>query len=248
MFFFFKKSKLHIDAFTENPNLIEYYPVALARNFIPQWWKDLDKDYVSEKSNGVELRHSTIKGCSGFIDLYKKGFMIPLWSDLYFETKLNGSTRFISPEAEELYVNSHNLTQVGQKFNNFIHMKILSPWFFEEKSGVNFHFSQPYWNTVVDYDKIHIVPGVINYKYQHASHINLFVPRINNTYLLPTGLPIAHIIPLTEKDIKIHFHVLSKEEFRNRFERTRSKFKNNYLEKMKIKKSKEHKCPFRFFH
>ena len=248
MLFFFKKSTVHIDAFTTNNNLVNYYPIEPARNFLPKWWKDLDKEYTVERSNKVEIKMSTIKRCSGFIDLYSKGFMMPIWSDLCVETKLTGDWRCVSPSPDDMLVSSHDIRQLDRNFNKFIHLKILSPWIFQEKSGINFHFTQPYWNHVIEHDRIQVVPGIINFKYQRSSNINAFVPKINHTHFLPAGTPIAHIIPITEKNVKIHFHCLTNEEMIKRFGHRRSKFTNDYAEKSKIVKNKEAKCPFRFFH
>ena len=82
MFFFFKRKKIVVDCFTDNYSINELFPIQTANNFYPDWWKNLPKTYDAMNKWGLRVSQSTMKKCPAIIDLYKTGFIMPLWSDL----------------------------------------------------------------------------------------------------------------------------------------------------------------------
>jgi hypothetical protein len=59
-----------IDCYTDNPHAFEYAKPSKATEFLPKWWKSLPKD-----------GHANMSRCAGFIDLYRKSYVLPMWSD-----------------------------------------------------------------------------------------------------------------------------------------------------------------------
>lgn len=248
MFFFFKRSAIHVDVFVTNAQILETYPIIEARHHYPDWWKSMPKSYAEVNSHSSFKEDvSTIKLCSGFIDLYQKGFIIPLWSDLRFETLINSPVRFNSPD-NFVNVNFHPAEQLPPELRKFVNVKILSPWAVSEKSGVKFHFGPAFWNNPDFLNKILTPPGIVDYKIQHGTHINLLVPNRNNMYFFPANTALAHITPITEKKVVLHRHLISQSEYDSRFTAYRPKYVGSMNERKKRIKSltSESKCPFRF--
>ena len=142
---FLKKSKIVVDCFTTNSVINDLHPIASANNFYPEWWKRLESTVMANGPSGVLRPEGTIKRCDGVLDLYKQGFVIPLWSDLIIETTEEGNYRYQFPTDGNPPITNHLAAQMGPAFEKLMHIKVISPWLAEEKSGVKFSFNQPTW-------------------------------------------------------------------------------------------------------
>jgi hypothetical protein len=246
--FFIKRSKVTVDCFTNNINALEYFPVARASEFYPEWWKSLPKLHSTTDDNGLEIKRATMKSCDGFIDLYQQGLIIPLWSDLVIETMPNGF-RYNFAEGGNNELGRHDYDQMSSEFMNYIHFKIMSPWRLQEKTDIKFLFFQPTYNNVSTLLDWHIMPGVVDFSYQHATNINILAPR-GRRFEIAAGCPMAHVIPLTDKDVEIKTHFLDVKDM-NHIELFYSNypfFNGSYKKMKRLKREKnESKCPFRGF-
>jgi hypothetical protein len=240
--FFFKRSKIVVDCFTTRPAINDLFPIEKSSKFYPQWWKDLPKTYDRKNDWGLSIQLATLKGCVGFTNLYTHGFMIPLWADLLIETT---EDRWLYEFSAASKVESHDEEQLGSMGKVYHHMKLVSPWIISEKSGVNFIWTNAFYNQIDRLNDYHILPGMIEYKYNFGSNINLFLPKTNNRMLLEAGTPMVHFIPMTDKDVEVKTHVVSEEEYRKlETPLYTSKFIKKYYTNKKIMQSKEGKCPF----
>lgn len=238
---FFKKTELTVDCFTTNINAFELFPIQESKHFYPEWWKNLPKNEFTENRNGLPIPISTMKRCEGFINLYQSGFIIPLWSDIIIQT--HGMNNYSFEFADGVSTLSyHNSDQLGPQFVNYIHIKFESPWRIQEKTGVNFIFQQPSWNNPSDLINSHVLPGIIDFKYQFTSSINLFILK-NKRYQWAAGRPMAHVVPMSDKKIKLKMHLISEEEKSKMRVMNRSMpfFQSQYR---KYKEIKESQCPF----
>ncbi len=244
--FLFKRKKIHLDVFTDRPGVFELFPVDYSTKFFPEWWKKLPKEYYMETINRLS---STMKRCEGFTDYYKNSVSIPLWTDLM----LNIRTEFDAVNCEfsdpNTSVNTHDLRQMQgfMEDKKFEHIKILSPWIFKTKEDIVWSWSQPIWNFDDPFSMI-VPPAGINFKYQRSTHINTFVNKEHDkTILLPCGTPMVNLIPMTEKEVILHTHLINSQEY---FEMSDIaypvSFTNKYRNMKKILQSKESKCPFHF--
>lgn len=217
MNFFFKNKPIQVDAFIYNPGILKLFPIKKAKEFTPEWWKKIPPGVIrKEGQEGVLVERSTIKRCPGFHELYTKGFMIPLWTDIAVETYTNGACKAMNAsEQSGNYVGKpefHNPEQYGNAFSDFIQLKLSSPWFIKEKTGVKFLVNQPTWNLTNMGRNVQVFPGVLDFKYQHSSNINIMFPKIDNRFMLEAGTPMAHLVPISDKDINLNIHELTEEE------------------------------------
>ena len=245
--FFFRKPNITIDAFTYMGAAYELFKVEPANKSMPDWWKKIPPTFAVENQFGLTLNKATMKSCIGLTELYKQGITIPLWSELVIETSADGSIKYQWALDQSSDIVSHSAVQMGNNFDDMIHLKLQSPWLFNEKSGVNFVWSEPSWNLLPTKSNIRVLPGVTNYKYQADTNINIFIPRTNNRIELEAGLPLVHLVPISDKNIEIVHHLIDKSEFIKMSNRIGSfKFRNSFRTMLKIKEDEPSKCPFGF--
>lgn len=233
--FFFKNKKIHIDCFTNHGCVASDTPIQKVSNFIPDWWRNIPKS-TNELDNGVTVPVRSMKGCIGFIDLFKCGIVIPLWSDCNIKVFQNKLSYVFALNTGLV---THPSAQYNNQFSSFLHMKLSSPWLFREKTGVNFFWSGFHWVTLEKYPKFTILNGVVNFKKQNTTSVNIFASTENAPYQydMKAGMPLVHLIPISEKEVEPHIHVVDDLEF-EKLRKDRSsynRFSNSYLQNSRVR-------------
>lgn len=193
-----RPSKIYVDCFTEIEELPKFFPIIHASERYPSFWKNLPTTIPA----GGPSR-GTMKTCPGVSDLYRTGFIIQAWSDIWVDINTGDIRWEPRPVAE-----SHNPSQWGEAIKNHYHLKLVSPWRIREKTGVKFLFTNTLWH---DEDfKPRVLNGIVEYKYQHTSSVNMIVPKnmFPKSITIPAGKELAQVIPLSEKEIVIKMHVV----------------------------------------
>lgn len=239
--FIFRKKPLEVTFFTANESAFKFSRPQKAAHFIPEWWKKLPKRVHSEdlEPQNVSTLINTMKTCPGFVDLYSKGFMQPMWSDLSVQIDPDGRYRYQYADGSSS-AQKHSMQQMsGSHFSrSHNHLKLISPWVAKESSGTNFLASAPVWNGF-GYDDICVVPGVARYNVPLELNVNIFFGRHSETkiYDLHFGQPIAHFIPLSDRPIKLSYELISPEEQRKMNGGIFLFFENRYKKAAKL-------CPY----
>lgn len=233
---FLKKSKIVVDCFTTNAAIHEFYPIESAKQFMPGWWKRMSPTVMRTSNVGISYPEGTLKRCDGFLDLFQQGFILPLWSDVIIETTANGNYKYQFPAAGTPPIVNHTRDQMSPDFNHLMHLKLISPWVIEEKTGVKFHLTQPTWTMLDHVQHMTILPGVVNYKNQVATHVNMFVPIQDRRFELEAGQPLAQIVPISDKKVEVRNHLITDSEFEQRMVRTgfQTKWFGNYKRYLKM--------------
>lgn len=199
MFTIFRRpSKIYVDCFTEIEELPKFFPIINASERYPSFWKNLPTTIPAGGPN-----RGTMKTCPGVSDLYRTGFIIQSWSDVWVDIATGDIRWEPRPVAE-----SHNPNQWGEAIKNHYHLKLVSPWRIREKTGVKFLFTNTLWH---DEDfKPRVLNGIVEYKYQHTSSVNMIVPKtmFPKSITIPAGKELAQVIPLSEKEVVIKMHVV----------------------------------------
>jgi hypothetical protein len=239
----FKREKeIILNCYTDRPDVYNYFPIIPAIKSVPSWFKQVPNSFF----NTPEDQDHTLKSCVGFIDYYKKGFVLPLWSDLFLGIGATGTTNYRWQYSDNISgIETHCSNQWGNYFKEeeYQHIKLLSPWYFTCDENIEFVAVAPSWY----FDKfkdINIMSGVINFKYQIGTHVNMFCTRKkeDTDIILRSGTPLYHFIPLTEKKLKIVHHLVSKETLsRIRTQSSHTTFCNSYRKNNKLLS-----CPFKF--
>ncbi len=204
MMFFFKNKPIELVCVSNSLSVLEYAPVKKAIKFIPQWWKNLPR---SLKTPNSIHEWPTMKNCAGFVDHYSYGAVIPLWCDLALRIGPKGTTSYQYQFSDKTSSLSHHAScQHGNHYNphEYQHLKIDSPWVFGCKEDIKFLFTEPTWS-FINFKNVRVLPGSLSFKYQSSTNINLMIHK-NDTeqdILLPFLEPMAHIIPLSDRPLKL---------------------------------------------
>lgn len=236
----FKRKTIVIDAFTASINAFDLFPIDDANKFLPDWWKDVPANFFAESKSGIGLKRTTIKSCTGFTNLYQNGFIMPLWSDLIIQTQGNQYSYQFADNISDIAF--HGIEQLGKEFGHHVHVKIISPWKIREQKGIKFLYSEPTWNEPSDMLIQKTPPGLVEFKFQHTTHVNMFLSK-GRRYEWLAGKPMAHIIPLTENKVELKTHLVGPTEIMRVMHTSGFPFFNNgYVQSKKIK---QNKCPWK---
>lgn len=234
--FFFIKPKIHLDVFTSRRDVIETAPIIPATQALPKWWSELPKSYTRE---GDITILPTMKTCTGFIDYYRYSVAMPMWSEMLIKVEKSGNYQWqFSDRTTEAGVHPHEQFKGFIKEEKHGHIKIQSPWVFNAKQDLNWIMTQPIYNepNFLDYT---IGTGLLNFYRQPGAHIQMFVNLSTpKTLIVKFGTPFL-FTPMSDKKVKIHRHLISKEEFESRKVFARTHFLNSYKHRKSIAK-----CPF----
>jgi hypothetical protein len=226
--FFFKKPKIVLDCFTHHPEVETLFPLVNAEERLPDFWKKLP---TTVKHNGPS--RGTMKTCPGVTGLFRTGFIIQSWQDFWISTE-NSMLKWFPEESAE----GHNQKQWGDYLNDYQHLKLNSPWKIKEKTGVNFLFTNCFWHD--DKFKPFVVNGMVDYRYQHTTSVNLLIPKkmFPADLTIPAGKELAHVVPLSESDVTIKMHTVDYGEYLKQVGDMSFTLNGQYYKRKKILKDK----------
>lgn len=207
------KKEIVIDAFTDSEAICNFFPVAPASKYMPEWWKKMPKQTTVDTEHMKNIPNATIKTCDGLTNLYKNAIIIPLWNDLILETRADGYYSYQWSSSEGGFIDDNSLDTAGAAVRKHTHIKLTSPWFLKEKSGVHFSWQEPMWNMLdKDFFDYKVLPGSVEYRYQHTSNVNILFQRRAKRYELKAGTPMVMMTPQSELPIKVKCHVVDTKE------------------------------------
>lgn len=263
--FWFKRKKIVLDCYTVDPFAFEYCQISKATNHYPEWWQNLPgtKSKIFDGSI-TPTSFATAKHCRGFIDLYRKSFILPMWGNILMDVGSREDRMFswrcnFDAAYSDAPVLHHLAEQIeGYVDTSFQHIKLASPWLLDtNKKYVGFLMHDPLWNRS-DLTEYSILSGVLDFKYQASSNVNLiaqFKEKPRKIHLRP-GEPIAMLTPLSDNDIDVKCHLIDKSDIHRHTMQQRIFFPVSDNEQVKystvkkfIDKHEENnkpKCPFGF--
>jgi len=209
MFHFLRRKKIVVDCFTDHSGVYETVPILHAMKLLPSWYKNLETikcPVTFEDNNKVSIERN-MKLCWGFNELFKTGVIIRNWCDTHYK---------VMPDSYRYYVSDgkvpeeHGASQYNNAFFGFHHTKLLCPWRLKEKYGVKFMLMGCEWHQEnLNYKTL---SGVLEFKLNHATNINLLLPKKEATFIIKVGKPMVHIIPLTEDRVEFKNHLVTTAE------------------------------------
>jgi len=221
--------------YTDDYSVYEYAKISKSSYFIPEWFKELKE--IEDNSTSINKR--TMRGCPGFIELFKKSFVYPMWVDLSITASESdqGEPQFFYESAYGSDVaTSHETFQYNNAFRpGFKHIKLSSPWFFETKEDLDWTIVPAFWNLQSKVSKVFIPPAIDNYKHQHSTTWQMFVRTNNTPIVFNAGEPLVQLIPKTERNVIVKC-VYDKEKTIKLAEKSKNMhFKRTYYKKQKMK-------------
>lgn len=247
MFFFFKRSTIHLDCFTDRAYVYETSPIVKGSECLPNWWKKLKKP---EFDFGEMKSHLNMKTCAGFIDFYTNSVCIRLWSDLAIKLSPGKILHYMFSDAKSSLVSHPPMQYEGYLSDAYQHIKLISPWHFNCKEDINWICVGNQWNEKYTNEML-ITSGILNFKRQRTTNIQAFLKydkhHIDKIYEF--GTPLMNIFPMSEKKIKIHNHLVKTEDLPfviKNYPTDHMTFLKKYYNYSKIRTEKKSKCPFHF--
>lgn len=215
---FVKRKELVLDCFTDMPQAFELAKINHASKYIPDWWIQTPKECMIKNPNNVYETSLTIRSCVGLAEYYRKGIVIPSWTEIKFRLSSiheKDRTIFIDPATKNVVVDLHP----PQQFALFhrpegMHIKMRSPWWIKTKRKVLFTFTQPTWNMRDTMFHLSILPGCMNFYDQNSTHINMFFyySEYPKEFKIDALTPLAILHPMTEDKIVLKHHLVESRE------------------------------------
>lgn len=211
MFFFFRRPTVEVVALTEERYNFakEYTPVALAREKLPSWWKNLTPGRFNWESMHGE---ANVKSCVGIIQQLTTGIIAPMWSDLAIKAQGDDYEWQYSDRTSRIDI--HKNENAPGFYSNSIILKLVTPWVF--KTDISFQVLDPFYHFTEPRPFI-IPPGIIlPQKGYIKNNTFIFIQRSidKQQIFIKRGTPLTQFVPLTEKKIKLKNEVITDSEFR----------------------------------
>jgi hypothetical protein len=212
--FLFRKSKLVLDLVISEENIQTYnlFPAIETRRIIPSWFKTCPK---SEFNWFKFIPDRTVKSCPGIIDYINSGFVTPLWSDVNIRTSPEQIEWYSAKEDPNFFQYHETLIQSPGFYNNQFMLKTINPWRIKKRKQdikIISVFAQYHHSKSLPYS---FMQGTLDTKMTTALNFFIAFPKTNATYELKAGDIFMQYIPLSDKQLVIKNHLVSKQEFIN---------------------------------
>jgi hypothetical protein len=237
------KKNIVLNCYTDRRDVYENAPIIKANRALPKYFHNLPK--YSELNSPFDGTTGNLRGCSGYTDLFGKGFVIPMWSDMATTVGARCSKGHFTEFADEhTMVDEHTQEQRGDWLpdDDYLHHKIRSPWIFECDTDIDWHWSGMPW-TMEDITDYTVLPGVLNFNKSSDTNVNIMTKRHQDDrrLFIPYGQPLVHLVPITERKVEVKIHLITREEFMHKYQRNAPCSFNLSYQKAN---SRQKKCPF----
>ena len=232
MFRMFRKNEVTVKLYTHEPNHFEFFKLRNGTKDYPEWFKKLPGEYYNP--GFIPIPVPTAKRCPAIIDYFKKSMVIPNQFDLYLKAAHDNASGWLTPTKES----AEMISTFGpnQKTGFSIpHIKIDTSWICVEETGIDFMIVDAYYNNFNE--PWRIIPGILDFKYQHSLNINIAYNNQEEPIFIPVNTPLSFMIPLTEKNVKYEHYLVSNDEWnkiRNKYA-TGNTFLSKHLKHKKLK-------------
>tara|TARA_B100000424_G_C22900194_1_gene478762 strand:+ start:567 stop:1304 length:738 start_codon:yes stop_codon:yes gene_type:complete len=238
LFTFWKqKEKPKIHWWSTIDGLEKVAPVVPAKEYIPDWWKRVERMINSNFDN-----KGTVRNCPSFPEYITQGFVMPLWCDLHvsithdgYEWKTPDKMFSFTSHADEQF---RNWVPKHVKDNSSMILKPNCPWRIKTPPGWSVWQLPMYY----EYNPIfEVLPGIIWSDIHHEVNQQMFMKRYGE-FLIKKGTPLAMYVPYERN--KYTYDVSGPNEQNSKWANTsfayvRTKFKGGY----KLHQAEVKKCP-----
>lgn len=205
----FKRNKpIKLSVTTDLYPAFELFPVELAANYPPDWLAKMQTyatdDTLTSSFIAHRKRFPTIKACPGVSGTINKGVLLRNWNDVSIIVNPDGSYEYNGALPFRTPVEVHTREQYDKVWPNYIAIKLLSPWSFVEKTGVDFIMTPAVYHSNLWLTNP-MPHGIMNFRAQHSSHVFLLAELKNETYeiFIKAGEPLAQLIPLSDRELEM---------------------------------------------
>lgn len=237
--------------YTDNKMVYDCFPIRPATEYYPQWWRDLPK---YPKVPDLQNNPITMKGCSGFLDLHKNSFVIPLWCDLLIkQKKINDIYNNDHRSVTKLEFANPNHTSHVHPNSTFTGMldhdrwsvhKLSLPWTIGCEENINLLVHDCLYHRKDIFGDVMVYSGIFDPRIVPRFSQFLAIKNDLQDTLLPAGTPLMYITPITDKRVRVSCHH-DPYRFNNEQSETFSFYNRGFKKNKQMAQSKDKQCPFR---
>tara|TARA_B100000925_G_scaffold11957_2_gene8403 strand:- start:1015 stop:1746 length:732 start_codon:yes stop_codon:yes gene_type:complete len=197
--------KNKIEFFSKVTGVAEAFPIIQSKDFHTKWMKTCMADYKTKKNT---LQPSHIQMCPGIFELYKYGFMVPLWHDTVIKAFSDREDfDYVIPSqylnelrgGDAVGTHPYEVTKFLPKRHYSKHavVKMNSPWHIVAPPGVKFLVLPiPYPDT---YELEHTM-GILDPAVSTELNFQFYLNINQGEIMLKAGTPMMYLVPITEHD------------------------------------------------
>jgi len=212
MFGFNKTIEVHCYMYSKY--IVDTFNIKPMINHRPSWFKNIPKKITF----GDNIEKPTFRNCSGYLEMYKQGFYLPLWTDIDVINKVD--TMKCDYSYKQITNVESGLDSLPTLQTYHRNLKIDSPWFIKCDYDIKFLLMGATWDYLNNncYD-FQILSGVMDFKHNHSINLQFLFPipmgnQRESHIKFKAGEPIAYLFPLTEKKVKFISHSITEMEHR----------------------------------
>jgi len=207
-----KRKKIIVDFITTDYKAYDYFPIEKSNKFIPQWWKDIQQEYINDRFKTKANRVNTLKRCPGFMDVYRYSYTLPLWTscEIIVDKQVN-ENGYSTDAADGTKIESHPSSQAGRFMpsNSLIHFKFHSPWigYSPKDKDLLWNWAPATWNNANLLNKLIIPTAFRNFRGGSSTNIHTFMnSEVSDVLNLEAGIPMIHMVPMTDSKVEVKCH------------------------------------------
>ena len=244
-----------IEFYSDIQGVADAYPIVKPTDVLPNWISMVREDYKqSDKSQSHLYR------CPGIFDLFNHGYIVTAWHDLQLQTDGENYGWMVPNDDLKELMGANQLAQihshrtVGKYLPRPQHahpsvLKLNTPWHVIAPRGVKLLITAVPYPDTYDFEALTGIldPGIST---EINIQMNWYTPV--GTGLIRAGTPLAHIIPISERNLELVVRSKNKQDELWSLKRRYFNAMNFVLNRSKIKSMYERhfhrgKCPFHFW-
>jgi len=212
-----------IEFFSTIPGVAEAFPIIEAKNFKPDWTKSAIKDLVDKKSkstNNDTGRFTHLAYCPGIFDLFKTGYIVPMWYDINIKTQKNTpgfswtmADKSFGSLSDIKFIDTHSdiITDFIPKRKGTIDniVKINTPWNVIVPDGVKFICLPISYPDNFDYES---TTGILDPSQSSEINIQMNWNVEDGERMIKAGTPLMHVIPLSEETFNLEVRTANEKD------------------------------------
>ena len=237
LFTFWKqKEKPKIHWWSTIEGLEKVVPVVPAKEYIPDWWKKVERMITSLNDKG------TVRQCPSFPEYITQGFVVPLWCDLHVNIE-HEKFEWHTPEGMFTFT-SHSDSQFRDwapkhvKDNTSMVLKPNCPWRVKTPPGWSVWQLPMYYEFNPLYE---VLPGIIWSDIHHEINQQMLMKKYGE-FVIKRGTPLAMYVPYERNKYTYEVNGPNPENTswsNSSYLHVKTKFKGGY----KLHQSEAKKCP-----
>ena len=206
--------KITLDCFTIFPKVFYQHQIKKSKEFIPEWTnkiKPIYKDYSGKEKESLITKNY-------FNDLYKNGFIVPMWTDVTIEVNEFGrmNVDFLQNDYFKFNFETFDFYYYQpEMFSNVIPIKFMSPWILKQNKNIKFNLNPILWNHIKIVDCFWFLNKMFSFEEPKYLNIDCLINVKKGRQGIVEGTPIVQLMPLTEEDIDIKCHLIEEKDLNN---------------------------------